>query len=194
MNSCSAATRQMFYLRLLSHGRFPGFKIPRWQPSLAASRSLRGGAVHRWRERYLFRVNAPSVITTKGSLATYGAMVRRSVIIEVGNYNQQLRHTEDADLGSRLLSKGYKVVFDPALEAISIATNSLAQVLERYWRWHAGPKENVSCADYTKAIWYSMRAMMPVYLRERDLTAAGISFFAPHYQFWRSVLRRRKRH
>lgn len=156
-----------------------------------------GNAVERWRGRHLFRIPAhgtpPGPINRRGCLATYGAMVRRSAALAVGNYDVRLRHTEDADLGQRLLAAGWDVVQDSSLEAISIAQNSLAQVLERYWRWNAGKDETVSLPAYARAAWFSLRVMARSDLREGDVPSAFISAYAPHFQFWRSVLRKKPR-
>jgi GT2 family glycosyltransferase len=153
-----------------------------------------GNAVIRWRGRHLFRIpkpgTPPGAVNRRGWLATYGAMVRRSAVMDAGNYDARLRHTEDAELGQRLLAKGWDVVMDPALEAISIARNSLPQVLERYWRWNAGKDETVSVSSYARAVWFSVRVMMLSDLRDGDVPAALISLYSPHFQFWRSVTRK----
>lgn len=151
-----------------------------------------GSAVHRWRGRHLFKGEIPRSVQRGALLSTYGALVRRSAVLAVGNYDPQLRHSEDADLGRRLLAAGYDVVSDPTLRITSIAENTLAQVLERYWRWNAGVTETITGLDYLKLISYSIKVMARQDLQARDLGSVPISLMAPHYQFWRSWWRRRR--
>jgi glycosyltransferase involved in cell wall biosynthesis len=156
---------------------------------------------HRWRGRHLFKMrtvtsstphSATRSVVHKAVLATYGALVRRSVVLEVGNYNPELRHSEDAELGSRILAAGYDVVLDRQLKVISIAENTLAQVLERYWRWYAGKDEDISFAKYWKLIGHSLKVLVVLDWQEQDPLSIPISLFVPHYQFWRSWWRKQR--
>ncbi len=153
-----------------------------------------GNAVIRWRGRHLFKTGAPrnpaAESPTFATFATYGAMVRRSAVEAVGNYDVSLRHTEDAELGTRLLRGGWKIICDPDLVVYSIAINTLGQTLERYWRWYAGVDERISIKDYAKAVWFSFRCMAPQDLHEGDPASSVISLMVPHYQFWKSAVRR----
>jgi GT2 family glycosyltransferase len=156
-----------------------------------------GNATLRWRGRHLFKMprpDSPLPPPEHGAcLSTYGAMVRRSSVLAAGNYDPSLRHTEDAELGNRLLAAGWDVVRDHGLKAFSIAQNPLSQVLERYWRWNAGTSESISWRGYISLVAYSARTMVPRDLRDRDLLGAFISLYCPHYQFWRSRWRRTRR-
>jgi GT2 family glycosyltransferase len=149
-------------------------------------------AVERWRGRHLFKLEQPAVLQHEASLSTHGTMVRASAVKLAGGFNEKLRHTEDGDLGKRLIARGFDVIYDPQLTVTAIGKNSLGQVLERYWRWYAGTEEKTSFIGYAKTIWYAAKVMMVQDLREGDLGAAAISLVVPHYQFWRSWLRRRK--
>jgi glycosyltransferase involved in cell wall biosynthesis len=146
-------------------------------------------AVLRWRGRHLFRTHARQAVNRRASLATWGVLTRKSHILGVGNFDPSLRHTEDADLGERLLAKGYEVVFDPALHTLSLADNTLLQVLERYWRWYAGKDERVSWRGYGKQIAYSLKVMARQDFQDGDLSSIPISLLSPHYQFWKSFWR-----
>lgn len=145
--------------------------------------------VSRWRNRHLFKTNAHLPLNQFAPLATGGLLMRRSQVIAVGNFDDSLRHSEDAELGKRLLAAGHKVVFDPRLEVHSLSRNSVSQVLERYWRWNAGIDRSVSWNGYLKQTAYSIKVMALNDLREGDPLCVPISLFAPHYQFWRSFLR-----
>lgn len=145
------------------------------------------GAVGRWRGRHLFKIGSPGTpINRSASLATYGALVRRSVVLQTGNYTETLRHSEDADLGERLLTTGYDVICDPSLQVTSVVCNTLGQVLERYWRWYAGKDELVSWNAYLKQVLYSVKVMAVQDLRAGDPLSVPISLLCPHYQFWKS--------
>lgn len=147
------------------------------------------GVAHRWRGDHLFKLSSP-MKQPAGPIegrrfATCGAIVRRSAVLAVGNYDTQLRHSEDADLGQRLAAAGWQVVYDPSLRVLSIAENSVAQVLERYWRWYAGKDERATWLGYWKNIKYSSSVAMRELLAG-DLAVAAITVFCPHYCFWRS--------
>ncbi len=151
------------------------------------------GVVDRWRGRHLFKMDAVQGVQSAGNLSTSGAVVRASAVAAVGGFNPRLRHTEDGDLGRRLLNVGLRVVYDPALEVVSAISNTLPQVLERYWRWYADVGESISWHGYLRTIAYSIKAMAAADLRARDPLSIPISLAVPHYQFWRSMLRRWRR-
>lgn len=145
-------------------------------------------AVERWRGRHLFKP-PPSQPERRATLATGGALLRASAVKNAGGFNPRLRHGEDADLGARLLAAGHDVVCDPKLRIVSIARNSLPQVLERYWRWNTAPHGRMSCAAYLRQISYSIKVMAHEDLRARDPAAALISLLSPHYQYWKPLPR-----
>ena len=144
----------------------------------------------RWRGRHLFKLQAERPLQHDAPLSTYGCALRRSAVLQVGNFNYCLRHSEDADLGHRLLAAGYKVIFDPSLHVISAVSNSTLEVLDRYWRWHAGPNEDITLYGYLKLIWYAMTVLVPRDIDDGDLLSVLISLFCPHYQFWKSKQRK----
>ena len=145
-----------------------------------------GSLAERWRGRHLFKVDAAQESRRRTSLCTWGTLVRASAVERVGGYDRQLRHTEDAELGVRLLAGDFDVVYDPALTVTSIAPNTVAQVLERHWRWYAGATPSASWREYRKSIAYSIKCMAKDDLRAGDPTAVLISLVAPHYQAWKS--------
>jgi glycosyltransferase involved in cell wall biosynthesis len=150
-----------------------------------------GGVAHRWRGRHLLKSHTRDRLERRALLATWGAVVRRSAVAEVGGYDATLRHTEDGDLGARLLAAGFDVVCDPRLGVTANAPNTIRQVLERYWRWHAGADLNVSWLRYWRSIGYSIKVMARADVRDHDPLCVPISLVAPHYQFWRSWFGRR---
>ncbi len=146
--------------------------------------------VSRWRGRHMFKMETTLSLDRHAVLTTWGLMMRRSTVVEVGNFDPRVRHTEDIDLGERLLGAGYEVVFDPDLTVTSIVNNSLREVLDRYWRWYAGKDERVSWRGYVKQIVFALKVMAAMDLRAGDPLSLPITLFSPHYQFWRSYIRK----
>lgn len=148
------------------------------------------GVVSRWRARNLFKVGEIHFATKGAPLITFGTMVRASSVAAVGGYDPTLRHTEDAELGHRLILANYEVIGDPSLEVFCNTRNTLPEVLERYWRWYAGKDEAFCWKTYVKMMKYSVRAMAFQDLMAGDPFACGISLLLPHYQLWRYIKRR----
>jgi glycosyltransferase involved in cell wall biosynthesis len=147
----------------------------------------------RWRGRHLFKGDTPQEVRRGASLATYGAIVRASAARIAGGFDPRRRHSEDSDMGGRLSAAGLEVIYDPRLTVTSVASNSVGDVLERYWRWYAGQDEATSWRGYWKNIGYSVTGMAAADLRARDPLSAGVSLLAPHYQYWRSRSAARRR-
>jgi glycosyltransferase involved in cell wall biosynthesis len=147
------------------------------------------GAVARWRARHLYKQHLPWQVRHDALLATTACVVRSSAVLEAGSFNAALRHSEDGDLGHRLLARGHEVIMDPELHLDCVKPPRIGETLERYWRWHAGADEKAGLAAYLKNIKYSLTVMARQDLREKDLASAGISLLCPHYQFWKSLSR-----
>ena len=79
------------------------------------------GISTRWRSRHLFKSEMTyNNFHDAESLTTYGTILRRAAVLDVGNFDPTLRHSEDKDLGKRLLNNGYKIIGDPNLVVYSI--------------------------------------------------------------------------
>lgn len=140
----------------------------------------------RWRGRHLYRMQDPLSVQHRVVLSTFGCLLRREAVLKVGNFNRNLRHGEDTDLGCRLLADGFDIIYDPNLLVMSSVSNTIAQVLERYWRWYADPGRDLSINSYLKQVWYSMKVMAVQDLMAGDPFSMMLSLISPHYQFWRS--------
>jgi glycosyltransferase involved in cell wall biosynthesis len=151
-----------------------------------------GSVLARWRARHLFRSNAHNSMNRKASLATYGLLMRRSLVLAAGNFCEKLTHSEDAELGERLLERGFEVVYDPNLKVIAKGGNRLGPLMERYWRWNAGKSEGMSCLHYLRQIVYSIKVMAMEDLKAKDPAGIPLSLLTPHYQFWKSVIRKHR--
>ena len=149
------------------------------------------GVVSRWRARNLFKAGVLRSASRSSSFISGGAMVRSNSIKTVGGYDASLRHSEDAELGSRLNAGGFDIVGDPSLQYFCNSENSLPQVLERYWRWYAGKDELFGLKTYLKSIIFSVRVLAWEDLRAGEPWTCFISLIVPHYQLWRHLSRRR---
>ncbi len=107
-----------------------------------ASKTTRGTVNNGDRFTYLKKTRIMQSGFTKSNLfITYGTIVRKCHIINVGNFNPNLKHSEDEDLGERLLTKWLYLLSNHDLRVNCNLENSLLEVLERYWRWHVGRDE-----------------------------------------------------
>jgi glycosyltransferase involved in cell wall biosynthesis len=150
----------------------------------------KGTVVERWESRHLFLENIPREVNRRADLATPGALFRRSTLLEAGNFNENLRHSEDADIGARLLAAGFEVVADPSLRIYHLQRTRFWVLMERYWRWHAGADETTSPVQYLRSVSYSIKGLALQDLAAGDWAGVPISLLMPHYQYWRSVCRR----
>jgi cellulose synthase/poly-beta-1,6-N-acetylglucosamine synthase-like glycosyltransferase len=150
------------------------------------------GTVASWRSRQLFKsqFDFGSSAHEASSLTTYGTILRKSAVMEVGNFDPALKHSEDKELGVRLMNAGYKIIGDPSLIVYSIKKDSIFSVLERYWRWYGGINESMSLRAYFHAIKASFRPMIEQDLKNGDWGSALISLLCPHFGFFRSKFRR----
>ena len=141
------------------------------------------GVVSRWRSRHLFKedLSYPPDHITNTSLVTYGTLVRKSLIMKAGNFDAKLSHSEDEDLGQRLINLGLKSLGNPKLITYSEVNNSLFQVLERHWRWHVGKNENLTAKSYLNLIKGSLNPMIIYDLKAGDPLASLISLIYPHF-------------
>ncbi len=151
------------------------------------SQEIARTAADRWRARHLFRTDKRMEVIECADFTTGGAMVRAAAVRDAGGYDACLAHSEDADLGRRLLERGYKVVFDPALTYWQLGSNTPGQVLERYWRWNRAHGRK-TFSTYLKQIKYSITVMAREDMETADIGAALISLLTPHYQYWRDRL------
>lgn len=149
------------------------------------------GTVANWRSRQLFKSQFDFGPAAKeaSSLTTYGTILRKSAVLKVGNFNPILTHSEDQELGTRLIKAGYKIIGDPNLVIYSIKKDTVFSVLERYWRWYGGIDESLTFNEYLHAIKASFKPMMQQDLKHYDLGSALISMLCPHYGYARAKLR-----
>ncbi len=139
-------------------------------------------AVDRWRARHLFQQDEIHVPKLRDNLSTYGAVLRKSGVLKVGNYDTRLRHGEDYELGIRLLKTG-DVIFDPALEIEPVISNTLFQVMERFSRWSRATIKTYTLNSFLNSHILAWRILIPKDLEKGDWPAALISATLPYFSF-----------
>jgi hypothetical protein len=115
-------------------------------------------------------------------------MVRRSMILQAGNFNPQYKHSEDEELGERLQKYGYKSIGDPMLITYSEITNSLTEVLERHWRWNVGKDEKFNLFSLINLFRSSLNPMLVQDLKANDISASIISLIYPFFFLFKTLL------
>ncbi len=141
----------------------------------------------RWMERHLLDEPWRSDVTRQTFLATAGALVRKSAVMRIGNFNPAFRFREDLDLSDRLLAAGLDVVFDPQLKVRFLAVESLSSILDRDWRWKCKPGK-IGWRTYFSHIEEALNVRLPRDLSAKDLPACLITLISPHFRFIRSRL------
>ena len=150
-------------------------------------------AAERWRGKYLYKENQDlAEIQYNPPLITFAAVLKKSIVLEVGNFDRKMKHTEDLELGMRLKKAGYNIVADSKCKCLTLESCSAYSILARYWRWNAGEKNDISFSGYIKKINFSFKEMVINDLKDGDWGGALISALCPHYQFGRTILERFK--
>ena len=144
------------------------------------------GVSGRWRARHLFKQGCEMRVNENASLCTGAYVSRVSAFRAVGNFRSGLRHSEDVELGDRLLKAGYKVVFEPKCIAHPLVRNTIAQCLERHWRWYVARHGRMTLTDLCRWAGLAWRSMLVEDMRAKDPAAAVISLILPFHHWWRS--------
>jgi glycosyltransferase involved in cell wall biosynthesis len=138
--------------------------------------------IDRWRARHLYKQDIPEAPNPRGAFSTYGAIVRKSAILQAGNYDRRLRHGEDFELGVRLLQRG-DVVADPTLEIQPVVHNTLFQIMERFARWNRATIETYDLGEFIQSHIVAWRILIPRDLADGDWAGALISATVPYFSF-----------
>ena len=144
----------------------------------------------RWRSRHLFKdyvSHRPNTINIS-SLITYGTLLKKSVILKLGNFDPLLRHSEDEDMADRINASDFYSLGHSDLDIICIKKNSLLEVFERYWRWNIGKKEKFNLFTYYNIIKCSFKPMAQIDISKKDYPAVLLSLILPHFFLIKSIL------
>jgi len=142
-----------------------------------------GDVVSRWRSRHLFARPA-TALQRNATHVTAGCLVRRSAVLEAGNYDVNLRAGEDAELGQKLQKKGWEVWLDPDLGIECLTQDTQKSVFERYARWNEtdAPKAGEPMArNYLKRLAYAVKVLAVKDIRAGDWAAVPLSLALPQY-------------
>jgi glycosyltransferase involved in cell wall biosynthesis len=90
----------------------------------------------RWRNARMAQEWGPSYVRNPPFLFGSNALLRKSVIVELGGYNESMRTCgEDPDICARLRQRGWDLVYDPAARSVHGRHDTTPSVLDMYWRW-----------------------------------------------------------
>lgn len=146
-------------------------------------------ASDRWRARHLFKENT---IYSAGPektklLITYGTMMRKDAIENVGNFNKYLTKCEDLELGKRLMNNGYVLLGHTDVFIHSLRSNNISELYERYWRWYYSDIDKYSINHFWSSIKNSLKPMAESDLKNKDYCCAIISLVLPYYCLYKSL-------
>ena len=145
--------------------------------------------VSRWRSRHLFKdyvYHRPNTANIS-SLITYGTLMKKSIIVKLGNFNPLLKHSEDEDMAERINASNFHSLGHSDLEIICIKENSLLEVFERYWRWNIGKNEQLNFSVYFSTVKCSIKPMAQIDIFYKDYSAVLLSLMLPHYFLLKSL-------
>jgi glycosyltransferase involved in cell wall biosynthesis len=90
----------------------------------------------RWRQAHMPQEWGPALLREPKFLFGCNNIFRRSVVLEIGGYDESMRtNGEDCDLSRRLLAAGCRLIYEPAARATHLRRDSLSSILDTYWRW-----------------------------------------------------------
>jgi cellulose synthase/poly-beta-1,6-N-acetylglucosamine synthase-like glycosyltransferase len=136
---------------------------------------------HRWRARHLFKIGRQPLHNQNCHLATHGCILRRSAILAAGNFNSSLRHTEDNVLSHIIKEQGFRIVSCPSAQVKPQKVDRLCELVQRYWRWHAGATEAWSLSTYFKMIKNAHLVMAPRDWQAKDIPSMIFTLILPHW-------------
>lgn len=146
-----------------------------WSPSPARD------FTSRWRARHLFRLGRQVPTGQTCYLSTHGCILRREAVIASGGFMPHLRHTEDAVLGWRMSEKGWKILACAEARVEPLTRDSISSLARRYWRWHAGTRENMTFSRYLNSVRNAGVVMLPLDWQARDWPACLFTLALPHW-------------
>ena len=144
----------------------------------------------KWRERNMFLETSPGIKLPYEvkSLSTYSVMLRKSHILNVGNFAQNLRQFEDHDLGERILKQGYKILFDPLLHCISNKRDNLFQLATRVDRWYSPSSEGLNLKSFNNLLKTALSIWAKRDIQSRELSGVMISLSLPFIILFQNLI------
>ena len=135
----------------------------------------------KWRERNLFLETFPGskLPYQVKSLSTYSVMLRKSHILSIGNFAQNLRRFEDHDLGERILIQGYKILFNPSLHCISNKRDNIFQLATRVDRWYSPSSEGLNMKSFKNLLKTAISIWARRDIQSREFFGVVVSLCLP---------------
>ncbi|MFQ3588618.1 MAG: glycosyltransferase family 2 protein, partial [Fimbriimonadaceae bacterium] len=121
----------------------------------------------RWRGRHLYRLGDTPTGGPASSFISGGFVLKVEAARAVGSFSPDRRHSEDLEFGKRLLANGWGIAYEPAARVITLVSNSIGQVIERWWRWNG-------LLDRPKPVSLSERRRLLAMLIRSDLASGDI--------------------
>ena len=144
----------------------------------------------KWREKNLFLETFPdnNIPYEVKSLSTYSVMLRKSHILNVGNFAQNLRQFEDHDLGERILKQGYKILFDPLVHCISNKRDNLFQLATRVDRWYSPSSEGLNLKSFNNLLKTALSIWARRDIQSKELSGVMISLSLPFIILFQNLI------
>jgi glycosyltransferase involved in cell wall biosynthesis len=150
------------------------------------------GVLGRWRARHLFRCLSDSGRPVNGrTLSTHACILRRSAVLDAGNFDKNYRSDEDTELGKRMSAAGGRFVHSLSCRVRPLAANTWLELVERHTRWYVRADERLSVRWYANWLIYALKVMAIKDWRAHDPLALGLSLWLPQAMAWRLARRRR---
>jgi glycosyltransferase involved in cell wall biosynthesis len=90
----------------------------------------------RWRRAHMPQDWGAARLANPKFLFGNNGLARKSALEEAGRYDERFRtNGEDVDLSQRLRARGYGLVYEPSAVVSHLRHDSVASVLNAYWRW-----------------------------------------------------------
>tara|TARA_Y100001933_G_scaffold140413_1_gene139275 strand:+ start:2947 stop:3684 length:738 start_codon:yes stop_codon:yes gene_type:complete len=162
--------------------------------STAVFGKIVGNEIHndlcsKWREINLFLEIYPEEKEPYEvySLSTYSVMLRKSHVLNVGNFDPALRMYEDHELGKRILKHGYKILFDPALHCTSNRRDNLIQLATRVDRWYSSSNEGLDIYDFKVLLKTALLIWIKRDIKSKNYSGVIISLSLPFVILFQNI-------
>ncbi len=113
----------------------------------------------RWRAFHIPQNYGDSMLINPEAIFGHNNIVRRSVIAEIGWYNEILRtNGEDGDISMRIKQKGYDIIYEPEATVCHLREDTLASLMDNYWRyWRFGTQTYLQTIDLRTVLYKMIR-------------------------------------
>lgn len=99
--------------------------------------------VYRWRNVHMSQHWGTKRIENPRFLYGADTVFRKSVLEEVGGYDLRFRNNnEDVDISTRILERGYKLIYNPDAKGDHLKQPSLVGAVDNLWNWYLSKYEN----------------------------------------------------